>query len=278
MNVGDVFGGYEVVEWRGSSDVLVRCRVCGGLFVRYANTVRINKRGCHPCSHRTMYEYDTRPGQHFGHWTIVRDTVPSKNRGRRVICRCDCGREFAREFRTLRLAQSGQCVLCRRREQRMANGRRHGDDPLYGVWLGMRGRCSRPTEKHYASYGGRGISVCERWTQSFAAFCEDMGPRPPAHSLDRIDVNGDYEPANCRWADAKTQARNKRVDRRIAVGSEKLTHRELADRIGVTRSAIGVRVRAGWTPEEIATLPAQPSSGRPAVVARRKKVRTACYL
>lgn len=87
----------------------------------------------------------------------------------------------------------------------------------YNIYRGMKERCRNPKRHNHASYGGRGIKICERWLGpwGFHHFYEDMGPRPTAkHSLDRIDVNGDYEPSNCRWADMWTQANNKR-DRRL---------------------------------------------------------------
>lgn len=80
--------------------------------------------------------------------------------------------------------------------------------PTYRSWENMRYRCKHPYVNSYARYGGRGIQVCERWN-TFANFLEDMGVRPEGTSIDRINPNGNYEPNNCRWANAKTQARNK---------------------------------------------------------------------
>lgn len=80
--------------------------------------------------------------------------------------------------------------------------------PTYNSWLGMRERCSNPNHNRYRYYGGRGIRVCDRW-QSFAAFLADMGEKPAGTSIDRVDLDGDYEPGNCHWATATEQARNK---------------------------------------------------------------------
>lgn len=82
----------------------------------------------------------------------------------------------------------------------------------YGIWNSMLQRCSNPNSAKYQEYGGRGISVCDAWMASYDSFIADMGPRPsPKHSIDRIDVNGNYEPGNCRWADRATQRFNTRV-------------------------------------------------------------------
>ena len=84
--------------------------------------------------------------------------------------------------------------------------------PLYSTWVQMRFRCTSPKSEIYEYYGGRGISVCERWND-FDLFVEDMGERPDGYSLDRIDVNGNYCPENCRWADRATQRANSRPHR-----------------------------------------------------------------
>lgn len=87
-------------------------------------------------------------------------------------------------------------------------GRERIKHPLYGAWSGMINRCCNPQNSSFARYGGRGIKVCDRWRSDFLHYLEDMGERPDGMTLDRIDPDGDYEPNNCRWADAKTQREN----------------------------------------------------------------------
>ena len=83
-------------------------------------------------------------------------------------------------------------------------------DPIYQTWKGIKQRCNNPNSDAYIHYGGRGITVCERWSASFSNFRDDMGERPEGMSLDRIDTNGNYEPNNCRWAGFQTQVANRR--------------------------------------------------------------------
>lgn len=115
----------------------------------------------------------------------------------------------------------------------------------YSVWMDMRTRCGNPRDKDYKNYGARGISVCKRWAESFIAFFSDMGPRPEGMTLDRIDVNGNYEPGNCRWIDRKTQVRNRRNALLVFYGQRELPLMEACELAGVKYNTALYRLLQG---------------------------------
>jgi hypothetical protein len=111
----------------------------------------------------------------------------------------------------------------------------------------MIGRCYNPSNPRYKDYGDRGITVCDRWKNSFETFFRDMGEKPSnKHSIDRIDVNGIYEPSNCRWVTATTQARNTRRNVKITIGDETKCVSEWAKQEGIDPITLGNRVSRGW--------------------------------
>jgi hypothetical protein len=125
--------------------------------------------------------------------------------------------------------------------------------PEYAIWANLVYRCHTETSPQFKDYGGRGIQVCARWRDSFAAFLEDMGPRADGKSVERKNVNGNYEPGNCCWATATEQANNRRNTVRI----DGMTLRHMADATGLTMNAIKSRARRGWTAERILSQPAR---------------------
>lgn len=168
-------------------------------------------------------------GKRFGRLVVI-GQVPNPNRTTKEVkflwkCLCDCGNETITRASNLRGGDTKSCG-CILTEMRRSSGRKkkkHGmaGSKMYLAWYQMLMRCRNKNSISYKNYGGRGIKVCERW-QEFKNFYEDMGDRPEGMSLDRIDVNGDYEPSNCRWASKKEQYHNRQVDQSIKDLKEKV--------------------------------------------------------
>lgn len=122
--------------------------------------------------------------------------------------------------------------------------------PEYQIWAAMIGRCETPSTTGYLNYGARGIKVCARWRHSFVAFIQDVGVRPSvAHSLDRIDNDGNYEPSNVRWSTRLEQANNKRTSRIVEYRGAQMTVADAARAggAGVRRETAICRIRNGWS-------------------------------
>lgn len=194
------------------------------------------------------------PGDRFGKLTAL------AYRGRTTDCRrlwlwvCECGNK--KEI-TDHAILKGSTVSCgcygrnRARQRAIELLTRHGRSATlqYVAWQLTLDRCSNPNSEGWENYGGRGIAVCERW-RDYANFYADMGPRPEHHTLDRIDVNGDYDPGNCRWATAKEQSNNMRTNRRITVFGETRNLGQWAEHVGLPRERIARRLNRGWPPEK----------------------------
>ena len=157
-------------------------------------------------------------GQKFGRLTAVKRLEKSDKAGFIWECLCDCGNVINVSVKMLRSGNTKSCG-CLRDEKISLVNKKHGESKksrLYGVWVGIRQRCNDPSHKSYKNYGGRGIRVCDEWNDfmTFKDWAIRNGYDESAEygdcTIDRIDVNGNYEPSNCRWVDMKIQACNKR--------------------------------------------------------------------
>jgi hypothetical protein len=147
-------------------------------------------------------------GTKFGRLTVIEPTANLRKRTA-YVCRCDCGVQIAATADALKTGNTTSCG-CFSREctgNRFAKHRLRSS-PEYKTWQSVIQRCCNPRNPSFPRYGGRGIAMCQRWRESFESFFADMGHRPAGTSIDRINNNGNYEPANCRWATDLEQRRN----------------------------------------------------------------------
>lgn len=181
--------------------------------------------------------------------------VSASGKSRRLFrCKCDCG--VLMEVLKQNIAQTTGCRSCGHKGKPAPN-RTHGMSrtPLFRLWKQMRQRCNNPRDTSYKRYGGRGIRVCERWSD-FSAFAADMGPRPEGMTIDRIDTDGPYGPENCHWATDTEQARNKSNNRKLTIAGVTKCLAEWEQESPVTYFAILHRIRSGWSVEDAVRLPA----------------------
>lgn len=197
-------------------------------------------------------------GKQFERLTVVafshrKEYAGSESVGMYWTCQCDCGNTVVVEGRHLRAGKIKSCG-CLHNELLAARNRTHGmrRSPEYTTWHSMIGRCCNKNNRSFANYGGRGITVCDHWRNSFEAFYADMGPRPsPEHSIDRFpDSDGNYEPSNCRWATRKEQNRNKSTNRPMTFLGLTQSMAAWSEMLGISCGALKQRVHRGASDED----------------------------
>ena len=201
-------------------------------------------------------------GQRFGRLTAIKFMGTNKRGRAEWLCRCDCGTEKVINASNLGNGNTVSCG-CLREENRRKLPMSHGESRtrLYKIWSGMISRCCNPNAHEYENYGGRGVKVCDEW-RKYEPFRDwamangfDKTATKKECTLDRVDVNGDYEPSNCRWVDMKTQNRNTRGNVLITYKGETHCMSEWAEIAGLKYITFQHRLYAGWSMEEAMNTP-----------------------
>jgi hypothetical protein len=194
----------------------------------------------------------------FGRLLVIGPAEVRKGH-KRWTCRCDCGAIRVVAQDNLRSGHTLSCGCLNR--VRLSQPRKHGHSKrgkktrAFNAWCLMKQRCLDRNFPSYPRYGGRGITVCERWRDSFENFLADMGEPPPGTSIDRENNEGNYEPGNCRWATLKEQARNKRSSRLLSLGGRTQCLAAWAEEVGIGVKVLERRVHQGWSHERALTTP-----------------------
>lgn len=254
--IDKVFGRLTVVKeqaaQRPCGQWLCRCECeCGAVKFVGGADLRAGKVLSCGCYNRDKLKERRIPidmtGQRFGRWVVTGGRVDGD--AYKCPCVCDCGSIKNVSIVSLKEGRSQSCG-CLRSELLTEDNFKHGGAYTfeYCIWGGMKARCSNSSAPQYKDYGGRGITVCERWLESYGNFIKDMGNRPSsAHTLDRIDNNGDYCPENCRWTTREEQNNNKRNNVFLRAYGKTLTLSQWSREVGLSASAISARVLRGLT-------------------------------
>lgn len=201
-------------------------------------------------------------GQKFNRLTIL-DIWIDKVKGYYVCkCKCECGSETVTRLSPVKNGGIKSCGCIRYKYRKapimgckLYTGR--SKHPLYNTWNNMLGRCENPNDEMYKNYGGRGISVCNQWHDfdEFIKWSDSVGGRPDGCSIDRIDVNGNYCPENCRWATNEIQQNNKTTSQYLTYKGETKTLAEWCRKLGLSRYSVQYRFMQVWSAEDILEIP-----------------------
>lgn len=198
-------------------------------------------------------------GRTFGRLTALRFQKTSTGRSA-WICRCSCGNDVHVLTENLKTGNTQSCG-CRQRDIMHEIRTSHGDSvggkraKEYMIWLTAKQRTCNPNNPRYPHYGARGITMCERWKNSYEAFLEDMGRCPDRHQLERINNDGNYEPSNCKWATKVQQMNNMRTNFRVTHDGRTQTVAQWAREFGMSDNVLRGRLHLGWSFTEAVSTP-----------------------
>jgi hypothetical protein len=237
--------GFKRITWRCICD-------CGNYTNVSANSLIMGNTkscGCYKSEKiRETHKIDIQ-GRVYGLLTALKPD--GKIRGCTAwLCQCECGKQKRIPIAALNCGNSKSCgskihssLVTEAKKLNELN------KTEYMTWSAMKDRCKNPKNKSYKYYGGRGIEVCERW-EKFENFLEDMGKKPEGYSIERVDVNGNYDKLNCKWVPKSEQSQNKRNNRYLTYLGKTQNLADWVIETGLTRSCIEQRLKRGWTVEK----------------------------
>lgn len=194
--------------------------------------------------------------QRFGRLVVIKWVKKDKWRQSYWLCQCDCGKEkivCGNDMKRGKTKSCGCLNIEKIIERFTTHGRRY--DKIYQIWSTMIQRCTNPNHIQWEDYGGRGITVCQRWME-FENFLEDMGECSNGHSIDRIDNDGNYEKSNCRWATGSQQCRNKRNNHLVTHNGYTKCITQWAEELGINIKTLAFRLNSdNWSTEDALTIP-----------------------
>lgn len=260
--IGQQFGSLVVIERAentsaGKAKWSCQCKcgnriVIAGCYLRKGTQTDCGK-------HNTAWNFEDLTGKKFGRLTVLNRAENYKEQQARWKCLCDCGNEVTVGAAALKKGATKSCG-CYKKEMAKVHSRTHGmsKSRLWRIWNNMHIRCEYPSSSQYSYYGGRGISVCQAWIR-FEEFMEWALSNGYSDSLtiDRINVNGNYEPSNCRWATVAEQQRNKNSNHFVEFNGETKTLSEWSRVYGIDARLIGRRLKDGWEINKALFAPAR---------------------
>lgn len=231
---------------------------CGNTTIAYASSLRCGGTVSCGCKNHEkgvgLHGAKDLTGMVFGRLTVLEradDHVQESGRRRvRWRCRCSCGNEAIVGTDSLTSGSTISCGCYHMERIQESNSIHHeSKTPLYAVWCGMKARCYNKNSQFYSYYGGRGISICDEWNNSYVAFRDWALSNGYSKdlSIDRIDVDGNYCPENCRWIDCVAQANNRRSNRYFTFNDETHTLMEWSDILGINYHKLHRRISSGWS-------------------------------
>ena len=264
---GKKFGRWTVIKDSGKRDssgnIMWECRCeCGNVSCVKGKSLTSGVSKSCGCLQREIAaetlkkNFEDLTGRKFGELTVLGldNSYTRKNREYKWICKCSCGKQISVLGGNLRSGNTTRCRKCSYDviADKNTTLRKH-NIRLYGIWSGMKSRCYDENVEHFDRYGGRGIIVCDEWLgdngfENFHNWAMKNGYKNGL-TIDRINVDGNYEPNNCRWATNKEQQNNKRTNVFITVDGVEMTMAQAAEKYGVKYATLRARIKSGYSPD-----------------------------